>query len=83
MTMEMFKKLLRLDYDSIKEQACQNWARSNFHTPASFQFYGHTIVNPWVDPSGKYIFTDDQMIDFYGIENIIQFFLMMDKELNS
>lgn len=41
----------------------------------SFEFNEMTIINPWIDEFGDTEFTDEQAIEHYGLENVLNFIM--------
>lgn len=38
-----------------------------------FEFNGIYIVNPWVDETGRFDLTDEEAVELYGLENVMNF----------
>ena len=38
-----------------------------------FEFEGQWISNPWLDSTGRFDFTDDEMLEEYGVDNLIKY----------
>lgn len=45
-----------------------------------FMFCAIKIVNPWIDDTGRFDFTDEEAVKHYGLENVMNFILNVLKE---
>lgn len=46
----------------------------------SFEFNGINVINPWVSECGCFDFTDEEAIEYYGLENVLNFIINILKE---
>ena len=81
--MKKINEITRLEILKAKEFAERNfeesaWAGSEGMT--AFEFNGITIVNPWIDETGRFDLTDKEAIERYGLENVLNFIINILKE---
>ena len=77
------RKISAKEIAKVKEIAEKNFFDSSEigdEGLVSFEFNGMNIVNPWIDDSGRFNLTDEQAIELYGLENILNFILNVLKE---
>lgn len=62
---------------TITEIAEKQWNKANYegemYDAVGFEYNGQFIINPWVDPTGRFSLTTAGAIDTYGIENFADF----------
>lgn len=78
------RKISAKEIAKVKEIAEKNFFDSSEigdEKMVSFEFNGMNIINPWIDDSGRFNLTDEQAIELYGLENILNFILNVLKEI--
>ena len=61
----------------VKEFAMNNPTESEI----GFDHEGNWIVNPWYDPSYRYYLNNEEAVAEYGLDNILKFIDMVEKEM--
>ena len=65
-TLEKIKKFAEEQFDTMNE------GENNLICVVS-EDYGIDVINPWMDPSGRFYLTDEQAIEVYGSELVDEF----------
>lgn len=63
--------------NKIREFATNNSTESEI----GFDYEGTWIVNPWYDPSYRYYLTNEETVAEYGLENMLKFIELAEKEM--
>lgn len=64
---------LQEEFESIKLLTYENWKNED-ETEIGFEYKGQWIINPFIEESGRFEFTDfDTMCKHYGTDNIASF----------
>lgn len=61
----------------VKEFAMNNPTESEI----GFDHEGNWIVNPWYDPSYRYYLNNEEAVAEYGLDNMLKFIDMVEKEM--
>ena len=80
------KKLSASDIRKAKKIAHENFyfiSEGNSGVDSSelphFDFNGICIVDPWMDETGRFEYSDEEAIETYGLANVINFILQIIK----
>ena len=61
----------------IKKFAEKQWDKANYEgdtdNAVGFEYKGQFIINPWIDPTGRFHLTTAGAIDTYGLKNFATF----------
>lgn len=66
--------------NKAKKIAEQNFIECNGDTDIGFYFEGKWIINPWMDPTGRFELSFESAKETYGVENIRNFILLANEE---
>lgn len=70
-----------------RKLAEEQWLKAgeDGQSPDMISFYyeheGIEIINPWVDSTGRFDLSDDEAIEMYGYENVMNFIERAAKEM--
>ncbi len=67
-------KITAKEIAKVKLIAYRNFIDS-IEDAIGFEFNGQHIINPWMDSSGRFELTDEKAIEYYGLENVLNFIL--------
>lgn len=71
-------KITKREIEKVKQIAEKNiilLADVDDDGMVSFEFNGMNIVNPWYDETGRFQLSDEKAIEYYGLENVLNFIM--------